>query len=118
MASYDLSRFYPSLDLYAMDCLALGQSVWFPVDGARASLPTECAHMKADGEVDRQEVIDVVAINVSGVMEAASMPHLAHAITMAIVLLHTTEAPQLSVFGGTRTFNSLGYVDDIFFFEI
>ena len=52
LASYDLSRFYPSLDLYAMDCLALGQSVWFPVDGARASLPTECAHMKADGEVD------------------------------------------------------------------
>ena len=29
LASYDLSRFYPSLDLYAMDCLALGQSVWF-----------------------------------------------------------------------------------------
>ena len=59
----------------------------------------------------------MVSINVNGVMGAASMPHLAHAITMAIVLLHTTEAPQLSVFDGTRPFNSLGYVDGIVVFE-
>ena len=74
--------------------------------------------MKADGEVEGQAVVDMVAINVSGVMGATSMPNLAHAVTMAIVILHTTETPKLSAFSGTHPFNALGYVDDVALIEV
>ena len=118
LSSYDLSRFYPSLDIYAQDCLALGQSFWCSAEGVREALPTGSDSLEADGEIEGQAVIDIVAINVSGVMGATSMPNLAHAITMAIVILHTTEAPELSMFNGTHPFNSIGYVDDVAVIEV
>ena len=74
--------------------------------------------MEADGEIEGQIVIDIVSINVSGVMGATSMPNLAHAITMAIVILHTTEAPGLNISSGTQPFNSIGYGDDIAVIEV
>mmetsp|Transcript_30594 Transcript_30594/g.41439 ORF Transcript_30594/g.41439 Transcript_30594/m.41439 type:complete len:232 (-) Transcript_30594:241-936(-) len=113
LCSFDLHRFYPSIDLAATESGALGQACWVSLEDLLEMLKHVGPPFKADATIAMKAIVDLLAMNGSGVMGASSMSNAAQVVSLAIELVYKKKYHRLIVFSGNSTYECKVYVDDV-----